>query len=174
MAANYSDLEAGTPITWTSSGGTYAISLASLTNGSMREGGKSASLIDGSKGMPEVLGVVFEGKVGSAATNGTSIDVCLGTSPSSTAGTSNPAGLTGADASVSNPTEKVGQLIYVGALLLSNALGTGLQRSPEMRVSVLQPYIIPVILNSSGQTLGSTGTDHVITVTPYYRRTPIA
>lgn len=174
MAVNYSDLEPGTAVTWTSSGGTKAITLTSLANGAMREGAKSATLIDGAKGLPELCVFTLEAKVGSAATAGREISLFVGSSPSGTVGTGNPAGLTGADAAVSNPTEKTPQLTLVGSLVLSNALGTGLQRSQELRYRPLQPFVVPVVYNDSGQAMGSTGTDHVITMTPFYRRAPIA
>lgn len=167
----YSYLEAGTAITWAPSGGDLVLTLTSKASGVAREGAKSATLVDGTKGMPEVLDIAFETKVGSAASNGTSIDLFLGESSSATAGTDNPGGLTGADADVATPAEKVLLLSLVGVLLLSNALGTGVQRG-RFKFYPTTPYIIPVVLNSSGQTLSGTAGDHKFIVTPYYRKIP--
>lgn len=165
----YSYLEAGTPITWTSSGGDKVLTLTSKTAGVAREGAKSATLVDGTKGMPEVLEVRMETKVGSAAANGTSLDLYFGESDSATAGTANPGGLTGADADVASPTEKDTQLRLAGVFPMSNALGTGLQVFRTLYYPTC-PYIIPFVYNGTGQTLGSTGTDHKVIVTPYYRK----
>lgn len=174
MAVNYSDLSAGTEITWKSSGGTYTLTLTSLTNGSCREGGKSGTLVDGSKGMPELLVCRLESAVGSAATTGRTLDLYFGGSDSSTAGTNNPGNLTGADAGLSTPTELVPQLDYCGSLAFSNTRGTNVQKVNLYFWRPSLPYIIPVLLNNTGQTLSSTAGNHTLSVTPYYRRTPIA
>lgn len=166
---DYSDLEAGTAITWSPSGGDKLLSLTSLANDAAREGAKSATLVDGTKGMPEVLDVRIESAVTSAATSGKEIELFFGESPSSTAGTDNPANLTGADASLSNPDELKGQATFVGALVLSNARGTNVQKQRFSYYPTL-PYIIPLVVNKSGVALSSTSGNHKVVVTPYYRR----
>lgn len=173
MATGYSDLVAGTAITWTSSGGDKVLTGTSLTDGSAREGDKSATWVDGTKGLPEIIEVRFETKVGSAATNGTQVELYVGESDSATAGTNNPGNLTGADAALSNPSELTPQLIFVGALVLSNARGTNTQKQ-RFRWKPLQAYTTPVVYNRSGQTLSGTGTDTVVVMTPFYRRTPVS
>ena len=173
MATAYSDLVAGTAITWTSSGGDKALTLTSLANDAAREGDKSATWVDGTKGLPELIEVRFESQVGSAATNGKEIELYVGESDSATAGTANPGNLTGADAALSNPDELKNQLMFVGSLVLSNARGTNVQKQ-RLRFKPVCAYSVPVVVNKSGQTLGSTGTNHVVVMTPYYRRNPIA
>lgn len=173
MAVNYSDLSAGTEITWKSSGGTKVLTLTSLTNGSAREGDKSATLVDGSKGMPELLVCRLESAVGSAATTGRGLNLYFGESDSATAGTNNPGNLTGADAGLSTPTELTPQLSYVGALVFSNTRGTNVQKA-VLFYRPQSPYIIPLLHNDTGQTLSGTAGNHTLSVTPYYRRTPIA
>lgn len=173
MAVNYSDLVIGTEITWKSSGGTYTLTLTSLTNGSCREGGKSATLVDGTKGMPEILVCRLESAVGSAATTGRELNLYFGESDSSTAGTNNPGNLTGADAGLSTPTELLAQLGFAGSLSFSNTRGTNVQKAVLFYWPKL-PYIIPVLYNDTGQTLSGTAGNHTLSVTPYYRRTPIA
>lgn len=173
MAVNYSDLVPGTPVTWINSGGTYALTLTSLANGAAREGGKSASWVDGTKGMPELIEVLFETAVTSAATTGREVVLFVGESDSATAGTNNPGNLTGADAGLSTPTELTTQLILLGSLILSNTRGTNVQKT-RLRYRPVQPYCTPVVYNDSGVALSGTAGNHKITMTPFYRRTPIA
>lgn len=174
MSTAYSDLEKGTAITWTSSGGDKVLTLTSLANSAAREGDKSASWVDGTKGLPEIIEVRVETKVGSAVTAPTQpVELYIGESDNATAGTDNPGNLTGADAGLSNPDELSSQITFVGAINLSNARGTNIQKQ-RFRFKPVCPYSIPVIYNRSGQTLGSTGTDHKVVMTPYYRRAPVA
>lgn len=165
---DYVGLIPGTSKTWKSSGGDYAITLTSLGNGSGREGAKG-DFYDATYGYPEILGVRFESSVASAATNGYQVELWAGESDSGTAGTNNPGNLTGADAALSNPDELKWQCNFVGALVLSNARGTNIQKQwftyfPSMR------YWIPLVVNKAGVALGSTAGDHQIVVTPFYRK----
>lgn len=173
MATGYSDLSAGTAITWTSSGGDKAITLTSLADNAAREGVKSATWVDGTKGLPEVIEIRFEAQVASAATNGKEVELFIGESDNSTAGTDNPGNLTGADAALSNPDELKYQCVFVGSLVLSNARGTNVQKQ-RLRFKPICAYSIPLVVNKSGQALGSTGTNLKIVMTPYYRRTPVS
>lgn len=165
---DYVGLVAGTPVEWSTTGG-KTITLTSLTNNSGREGGKSATWVDGTLGMPEVIEIRFESAVGSAATNGLEIELYIGESDNATAGTDNPGNLTGADAALSNPDELKAQLYYVGGLILSNARGTNVQKQ-RMLYYPTAPYSIPLVVNKSGQTLSGTAGNHKIVMTPYYRK----
>jgi hypothetical protein len=166
---DYVGLVAGTPITWAASGGDKTFTLTSLANNAAREGAKSGTLVDGTLGMPEVLDVRIESAVGTAATNGLEIEVYFGESPNATAGTDNPGNLTGADAALSNPDELKHQCHYVGSLVLSNARGTNVQKQRHSYYPTL-PYIIPLIVNKSGQTLSGTAGNHKLVITPHYRK----
>lgn len=166
---DYNGLVAGTALTWASSGGDKVLTLTSLANNAAREGDKSPTLVDGTMGMPELLEMRLESAVGSAATNGLEIELHVGESDSATAGNDNPGNLTGADAGLSNPDELKSQLNVVGALILSNARGTNVQKQ-RFRYRPLCPYIIPVVVNKSGQTLSGTAGNHKLVVTPYYRK----
>jgi len=167
---DYSFLEAGTPVTWKSSGGDKAITLTSLANDAAREGAKSATLLDGAKGMPELLEIRLESAVGSAATDGKEIELWIGESDDADAADANPGNLTGADAALSNPDELKRQLYHAVSLSLSNARGTNIQKQRGLYYPTCL-YIIPVVVNKSGQTLSGTAGDHQIVVTPYYRKT---
>lgn len=166
---DYSNLVAGSTITWKNSGGDKTLTLTSLTNGSGREGDKSATLVDGTSGMPEFLEVRFESAANATATDGTEIELYFGESDNSTAGTNNPGNLTGADAGLSNPDELKRQCNFVGSLILSNARTTSVQKQ-RFRYKPLCAYIVPLVVNKSGQTLHATASNHQLVVTPYYRK----
>ncbi len=166
---DYSYLVAGTALTWQASGGDKVLTMTSLASGSARAGDKSATLLDGTLGKPELLDIVLETKAGSAVTNGLQTEIYIGESSSATAGTDNPGGLSGSDAAYANPSEKKLQLNYVGGFNYSNALGTGAQRQ-RFTYAPLAICIIPVIVNNSGQSFSGTAGDHILTITPYYRK----
>lgn len=167
---DYSFLEKGSPITWAPSGGDKVLTLTSKADGVGREGDKSATLIDGTKGMPELLEIRLETAVGAAATDGKEVELWIGESDHATAGTDNPGNLTGADADLSNPDELKRQLYHGVSLSLSNARGTNVQKQRGLYYPTC-PYIIPVVVNKSGQTLSGTAGNHKVVVTPYYRKT---
>lgn len=171
----YSFLEAGTPITWASSGGSKVITCTSLagtgTTAAARQGDKSATLVDGTKGLPELLEVMLTMKFTSAPTAGGFVALYFGESDSSTAGTGNPGTLTGADGSLSNPSEIVAMCNLVGNLIASNAIGTGTQQQRFIYAPTCA-YIIPVIYNQASPAFSSTALDTLLTVTPYYRKIP--
>lgn len=173
MAVNYSDLTPGTALTWTNTGGDFTMNMKALATAGIREGGKSATLVDGTKGFPEILEVIAETKLQSAPTAGNECPVYLAFSKNATAGAENPAGLTGADAAVGNADQlpQIGR--PVGVIVLSNALGTGVQRQRFIVVPRAE-YVIPVFQNSSGQTTSNVDGETKIVIRPWYRRTPIA
>lgn len=171
MAVNYSDLTPGTPIVWTNTGGDKAMNMKALANAGIREGAKSATLVDGTKGFPEVLTVTVETKVQATPTDGNPFNVYLGWSSSGTAGTDNPAGLTGADAAVADADVLV-QLGLPLVLPMAGSLTTGVQRK-KFEVRPKAEYLIPVSQNSTGQTTSNVDGETKITVRPWYRRTPI-
>lgn len=172
MAVNYSDQSPGTAVVWMNTGGDKALNLKNLTNGSIREGDKSATLVDGTKGFPERLTVLVEAKFGSALADGVECPIYLGWSGSATAGTDNPGGLTGADAAVGD-SDQLPLLSFIGSLIGSSSLGTGIHRI-VLDVVPKREYLIPVFQNSSGQSTTNVNSETKITVQPWYRRTPIA
>lgn len=167
MPIAYSFLEAGTPVIWTSSGGNKVLNCASLANLAARQGDKSGSWLDGTKGLPEYIEFLMTFQYAVAPTDGGNISLYVGESDSAVAGTANPGNLTGADGTLA-----VGELALldlVDICPLANAFST----NPRSRRSRYQPtclYLSPVIYNAGGQALNSTGTNFVLTATPYYRR----
>jgi hypothetical protein len=170
--SSYADLVAGTAVEWSTTGGKL-ITLTSLANGSGRQGAKSATLIDGTKGLPELLEVLFQSAVTSAAANGKAVELYLGESDDATAGNANPGGLSGADGAWTNASELRGQLNYLGAIILSNATGTGLQVARFNYWLTAAAYICPAVYNDAGVALSGTAGNHKIVVTPYYRRSQV-
>jgi hypothetical protein len=167
--ATYAPLVSGTASVWTSSGGNHVLIATSLGNAAARQGDKSSAgdILDATKGLAALLEVVAETKVQVAPTDGNTIDVYLGFSSSATAGSDNVGGLTGADASLASPVSVTPQMVFCGSIIMSNAIGTGIQRQ-RFLIQPQDAYMIPVIVNSSGQTLSATGTDTKITITPWY------
>lgn len=155
--------EVGTPITWKGSAGTYAMTFASITNNNGRQGAKG----DLGANRAPIWDVFFTSSVGVAATAGNMIEVYWASSDSATAGTDNPAGLSGTDATFNTtPDEYKAQLIFLGGLVLSNNAGTGIQKQWLMPFSPPHRYGMPVIVNKSGQTMGATEGDHTLTFVP--------
>lgn len=155
--------EVGTAKTWKNSGGDYAMTFASITNGNGRQGAKG----DLGANRARLWSVTIFAAAGSAVTAPNQpLDVYWGASASGTAGTSNPGNLSGTDATFNTtPSEYAAQLIYVGSLQMSNNRGTS-QQIQTFVFSPPQRYGMPVIVNSTGQTLGSTESDFQIVVTP--------
>lgn len=172
MAVNYSDLTPGTALVWKNIGGDYALNAKALVNTGIQEGGKSATLVDGTKGFPELLEVIAETRLQLAPVAGNECPIYLGFSKNPTAGSENPGGLTGVDAAVGNA-DQLPQLVFCGAIILSNALGTGAQRQ-RFEVKPRAEYVIPVFQNSSGQTTTNVDGETSVTIRPWYRRTPVA
>lgn len=160
--SNYFLREAGTPITWKSSGGTYALTCTSVTNGNGRQGAKG----DLGAHWAGLFDVLFTSSVGSAATAGNEIELWWAPSDSATAGTDNPGGVSGTDTTFNTtPDEYKQQLIFIGSLVLSNNAGTAVQKQ-WFQFSPPTEYGSPVVVNKSGQTLGGTAADHTVTLTP--------
>jgi hypothetical protein len=151
----------GTALSWKSTGGDYALTLTSLSNAAARQGAKG----DLGAFWARRHAVLLTTSVGSAASAGTSVELYWAPSPNATAGTDNPGAASGTDASFGTPGEYKLQLIPVGMLALSNNAGTAVQKQvfeffPPCR------YGMPVVVNSSGQTLGGTAGDHEVRVIP--------
>lgn len=172
MATAYSDLTPGTAVVWMNTGGDKAMNMKNLTNGSMREGVKSATLVDGTKGFPELLEVTVETKAASAPSDNNSFDAYIGFSSSSTAGTDNPGGLTGADAAVSD-TDQLPLLSGPLVVPTASSLGTGVHRKVFV-VRPLKEYVVPVAHNRMGVSTSNVDSETKITIRPWYRRAPVA
>ena len=168
--ATYAPLVAGTTVKWATSGGNHVLTGTSLGNAAGRAGDKCSTndILDATKGLAAVLEVWVTTKVQSAPTAGTTLDVYLAFSDSGTAGTDNPGNLSGADAALGN-VDLAPQLVFVGSVVMSNSLGTGVQQQRFLVVPQDQ-FVIPVIINNSGQTVSATGNDTQVWITPWYQQ----
>jgi hypothetical protein len=162
MSVNaYNKLTTGTPISWKPSGGDFALILTSLANAAARQGAKG----DLGAFWAQRWAVLLTTSLAVAGTNGNAVEIYWAASFSSVAGTDNPGGASGADASFGTPAEYKLQLLSIGSLAIVNNAGTGIQKyvtefCPPTR------YGMPVIVNSSGQALGSTAGDHEFRISP--------
>ncbi len=153
----------GTALSWKASGGDYALTLTSVTNGNGRQGAKG----DLGQYWADGFSALFSAAVGSAATNGNVIELWWAPSPSATAGTDNPGGLSGTDATFNTtPDEYKYQLQYIGSLNLSNNAGTAVQTQVFAPFVPFARYGMPVVVNKSGQTLSSTAGNFEVRLIP--------
>lgn len=134
-------------------------------SGGARQSTKSAVLsVTSSRAMYYRVDACIEFEA--APTDGGTVDFYWGGSPSATAGTGNPAGLTGSDAAFTDTTGLLGQLQYIGSLTVRNNvinIGKVGHLIPE------QEYGILVVVNNADQALRSTATamdETHITFTP--------
>lgn len=149
------------------------MNMKNLASAGVREGVKSASLVDGTKGFPEVLEVIAETKAGSNPTDGRELNIYLGFSSSATAGTDNPGALTGTDAAVAD-IDVLPQLVFAGAVVMAGSLTTtGVQRQ-RFWIKPGAEYVIPVAHNDMGVATSNVDSETKITIRPWYRRTPLA
>lgn len=160
---DYMLTEVGTPITWKSSGGTYALTLTSVTTGNGRQGAKG----DLGQYRAKEWAVLFSSAVGSAVTApNQELELWWANSDSPTAGTNNPGGTSGTDATFNTaPTEYTPQLQFIGSLMMSNNAGTAVQ-SQWFKFTPLCRYGMPVVRNATGQTLSGTAGNHQVQLTP--------
>lgn len=159
-------LQQGTALTWKSTGGTYALTLTSLANGAARQGAKGDLAAGATPATwARRWGVVFKSAVAAAAADGGEIELWWGPSPTLTAGTDNPANMTGADAAMASPDSVKYQAQRVGSLILSNSLGTGIQTQVLTFVPLFQ-WGSPLVVNKSGQTLSATAGNHEVRLVP--------
>lgn len=158
---DYIKSEQGTAKVWATSGGDYALSLASVANNAARQGAKG----DLGSTFARRWYVEFSAAVNVAASTGTEIELFWAASPSATAGTSNPGNCDGTDSALATPDELKPQLIFLGSLTLSNTRGTNIQRAGFVFAPPTR-YGMPVVVNKSGQALNSSGTGQEVKFVP--------
>lgn len=134
-------------------------------SGGARASAKTAVLsVSSSRALYYVVDACLEFE--SAPTDGGTVDFYWAESPSSTAGTGNPAGLTGSDAAFTDTTGNLGQLKYIGSLSVRNDV-TNIGRVGHLVPE--QEYGILVVVNNASTALRSTATamdETHITFTP--------
>ncbi len=170
MAAVYPQKVDGTAQTWMSSTGTNVITCTSLASGSGQQGAKSGTFADGTLGNPIEYRIKLLMQFTSAPTDGKEVEVWLGQSSSGTAGTDNPGGLSGTDATYT--VSRRFQLQYCGSLIASNSIGTGAQQESEFVVPRLELFLAPLIFNNADVAFDATALHTVLTITPVFWKIP--
>ena len=159
-------LKQGTTLVWTSSGGDNAMDMSSLANDAARQGAKD----DLGATRAAQYEVVLQYDTGSVApTAGETVDVFWASSDNATAGTNNPGGTGGTDSAYTGYStdldDSLENLIFLGSLVVTN----NADQIHRQTICVFSPpnrYGFPVVVNRSGQTAGSTGTDHRVEIHP--------
>lgn len=176
MATSSGGLVPGTPliIGAAAANGAATITCTSLANGAVRQSSKtSASLLQAPPGctnavMPSRLTLTAACKMASGTgLAGLELDVFIGWSSSSIAGTGNPGGLLGSDTTYLL-TDAEPQLQFVGAIVGSTSIGTGLQQQGAIPIDPLDQYFILVAANNMGQATDSIAGDTTFTLIPWY------
>jgi hypothetical protein len=165
--------EPGTEITFKSSGGTAAISIASVANAASpatSSGARQSAKADFGATHAEWFDVFMSAEMAATPTAGAVIDLYLSPSSSATAGTDNLGNCSGADASYTgysnNIDAAVKQLIYVGALVLTAQATTTVQSGFVGSVRVPQRYGSVVVVNRGGSAIHSSDSNCTIRFVP--------
>ncbi len=148
--------------TWTQ-GGTYEISIESVTDGGAVQGAKG----DFGANWATNFAVMFQIDSGGTGPDlGAPVELWWSFSTHDTAGTDNAGGanITGTDnTTVTDAADLKRQLTLIGMLAMDDAINYFNRAYFPFRN--LTRYGSPVVINNCGQTLGSTGTDHIIEFT---------
>ena len=162
--ADASDYSPAAGVTYTR---TAQIDLTSLATAEAREGAK----VDLTATRAPSYRVRFCPELNVAPASGATIEIYFGFSNSGTAGVDNPGSLTGADADYTGTTgdtvgdtvkQLVGPFVYVCTSDLADI-------SLPMDIGILNPtqrYIVPVVLNSSGQALEGDAVEMYLALIP--------
>lgn len=158
--------QTGTSITWKSSGGDAAITLASLANGSYREGAKC----DFGATRARRYAVYLDSEHAATPTAGNTVDVWMNPSSSATAATDNRGGCSGTDAAYtgysSNAAASVLQLVPIGSGVLTAQATSTVQKSFVGIYTPLHRYASPVIRNGGGSAFHSSDTNCKLVFVP--------
>lgn len=158
--------QTGTAKVWKSSGGDAAITLASLANGSYREGAK----LDFGATRAKRYAVYLDMEHAATPTAGNKWSVWLNPSSSATAATDNRGGCGGTDAAYtgysSNAAASVLQLQFVGDGITTAQATATVQKMFVGTVSLSERYASVILLNGSGAAVHSSDTNCKLTFTP--------
>jgi hypothetical protein len=152
-------VQSGTSKTWKSSGGDALLTMTSVANAASRQGAK----LDLGATRAEYYDVFLDMELAATPTAGNTIDVYWAPSSSATAGTDNPANVSGADAAYTgysaNADASLPQLQYVGAMVCTAQATATVQKAYVGRFSPAQRYGSPVLRNGSGAAVHSSATN---------------
>lgn len=159
--------QSGTAKTFKSTGGTGAITLASLANGSARQSAK----IDLGATRARTYAVKATFEMAATPTDGLPIDLYWAPSSSPTAGTDNPGGVSGTDAAYagysSNLASAIKQLQFIGSFICTVQVTATVQnQDPVGTFAPKHRYGSLVVYNRSGAAIHSSDTNCEIALTP--------
>ena len=164
-------IQTGTAITLKSSGGTYAITTASLANSSSEStGARQSAKIDFGATRGRAWALFCEAEWAATPTAGNALEHWISPSPHATAGTQNAGGASGTDAAYSgyssNITASLKHCVFVGNHVLTAQATATVQKSfvgiyvPAMRYGSL------ILWNKGGSAFHSSDTNMLWTFTP--------
>lgn len=162
--------QAGTAFTFKGSGGSAAITVTSLANAAARQSVKldisAASPGDGTFATRFRIKAICD--LAATPVAGNSIDLYWAPSDSATAGTDNPAGVSGTDAAytgiASDLTASLRLLLYIGSMTVTADVAA--QSAYVGVFSMPARYGSLVLVNNSGAAFVANTTNTVITFTP--------
>lgn len=158
--------QTGTAKTIKNSGGDAAITLASLANAA----GRQAVKLDLGATRAAMYRVKASFEIAATPTAGATIDLYWAPSESATAGTDNPANVTGADAAYagysSNLTASLKQLQFIGSFICTAQATATVQYGEVGCFSPKARYGSLVVVNNSGAALHTTDTNQAISLIP--------
>jgi len=156
---DYARIENGSELTFAASGGSYAITMTSVANSAARQAVKADF---GATRARRYL-LIAEVELAATPTAGNAIEFYMGWSSSATAGTDNPAGLSGTDAAYtgqsSNLDASVKQLAYLGDAIVSALATSTVQRITVGIVEAPMRYGCLVVYNKAGSAFHSSATN---------------
>ncbi len=163
---NTIEIKTGTPITWKASGGTYAMTMASIATDAARQGVKA----DLGATRAARWSVLVANNMDVAPSAGDTIEFWWYSSPSATAGTQNTGAASGTDAAYTGSAggtvdETKLQLEWIGALVLTPD-ADGVIQSAEFEFYPKHRYGGPILVNKADQILEGDDDSHLITCTP--------
>jgi hypothetical protein len=158
--------QTGTPKVFKSSGGTAAITLASLASGTARQSAK----LDLGATIAPAIAVKADFEFAATPTAGTTVELYWAPSSSATAGTDNPGGVSGTDSAYAGYSANLGasalQLTFLGSFVCTTQATATVQK---MTLGVFRPanrYGSLVVVNNSGASFHSSDTNSNVTFTP--------
>tara|TARA_R110000868_G_scaffold335044_1_gene595786 strand:- start:215 stop:763 length:549 start_codon:yes stop_codon:yes gene_type:complete len=165
--------QSGTSKVVRSTGGDYAITLASLANAASpatSAGARQAVKMDFGATRAEMWRCKATFEIAATPTAGNTIDIYLSPSESATAGTDNAGNATGADAAYTGYSNNIDaalkQCFFVGSFVVTAQATTTVQAGFVGRFSPPARYGSVIVVNRSGAALHSTETNQSITFTP--------
>ncbi len=165
FAATTIELEQGTALTWTSSGGDFLLTVTGLVDDAAQQGAKG-DLGSTFANRYHMMVQIDTGAVLPVA--GEVVNIYLAWSTITAPGTDNPAGLSGTDIAYTGYNtdldDSLKNLVEVYPVPMTGTANT--VHTMMFIVYAKSQYVIPVVVNRSGETLGGTGTDHKIVLTP--------